>query len=273
MTNSGEPVGLLDQDVGGWLADYGASFDNDLNAQEIAEFISLPLADRRIAYFREYMQRYFNHRFIAGQGTEHVLQLVKEHHAQGRWLDVGAGTSTLFWSLALEKATSVTCVDIVPEALKVLHDFRMTDELPRCYAEAAAVIGVGGRSLRSRALPWRYLVFDAHSPWPERLLEQYANVTAFGCFGTARNATSYPKGLAFARPFVQPGGVLIGCDWCRSLAFVRREGLDNRYMTAAFLNSAAREAGFEAITVQQYPIDGDPLYEHVVAYVLRPSVR
>jgi hypothetical protein len=70
---------------------------------------------------------------------------------------------------AHEQISSVTCGDLVPEALAVLNEFRHSDEVPLCYKEAASIIGVQARSLRARELPWRYVVFDAHHPWPERL--------------------------------------------------------------------------------------------------------
>ena len=73
-----------------------------------------------------------------------------------------------------------------------------------------------------------------------------------------------------ARPFVAPDGVVIGCDWARSARFVESEGLDNRYMTADFVRDIAGVAGFDVATVEQFGIRGDPLYDRVVGYVLKP---
>jgi hypothetical protein len=260
------------RDIGGWLPGCGDSFDNRLHAQEVADFTRLPLNPQRIAYFREYLRRYFNHSFVYGQGTEDILVLLKNNQKNGDWLDVGAGTSTLFWSLALGGAASVTCGDIVPEALKVLDEFRHAGGIPPCYIEAAAMMGADPTKLRARSLPCRYVVFDAHRAWPGHLLGKYQMITALGCFGTARGPAAYTTALAAARSFLKPEGVLMGCDWSRSLAFVASEGLDNRYMTRDFLTRAAHDAGFEVVQVEQYPIMGDPLYDHVVGYALRPTV-
>jgi Methyltransferase domain len=266
MSTSSTESDLARRNIGGWLAEYGNGFDNEVDAHEVQDFESVNA--ERVAYFREYMRRYFNDSFITGQGTEHILRLFQDNQRPGSWLDVGAGTSTLFWSLSLPHASSVTCGDLVPEALAVLDEFRHSDEVPLCYREAASIIGTEAESLSARDLPWRYVVFDAHHPWPERLLPQYDVITACGCFGTARTPADYVTALAASRPFLKADGVLLGCDWSRSRAFVEGEGLDNRYMTAEFIESAAHRAGFAVIRRQQCPIVGDPLYDHVVAYAL-----
>jgi SAM-dependent methyltransferase len=266
--NSNQP--LKASNVGGWLEGYGSQFQNVTDSIFIESFENISLDEERIAYFTEYMNTYFNDCFLFGQGTDGILQLLNRYQRGGDWLDVGAGTTTLFWSLAFGRATSVTCGDIVPEALKVLDDFLHSQRIPPCYTEAAAkVLGVNVNTLPARALPWRYVIFDAHQQWPRHVIGQFDTVTAFGCFGLARDPDSYIKALRCARPHLKPDGVLVGCDWSRSETFVQQEGLDNRYMSQEFIRLASRKAGFEVTEVKEFTISNDPLYDHVVGYALR----
>lgn len=256
------------ENIGGWIAGAGEGFDNARDFREIRDFSGLNMNPDHKAYFRKYLDEYFQGPFIYGWGTEDILDNIHDISRIGRWLDLGAGTSSLLWTIPMRGLESVTCCDIVPEALAVLDDFVKSDEIPRCYADVLAMYGVREAELRDRrALFGRYLVFDTFQPWPAQLSgEQFDFMTAVGNFGLSSTVAGYKACFTNVLPYLAPGGTIVGADWTRSETFVAEEGHDNRYVSAELLHEAAAEAGFTVNFCQRRAITDDPLYDSIVVW-------
>src|SRR5262249_7642784 len=149
------------------------------------------------------------------------------------WLDLGCGTTTLFWSIGLHSVGAIDCCDKHPEALKVLSDFLGSDDLPACYADALNLLGAPHRHLEGMRKRFRRFVVADFMDNNSRMtgLSEYDLVTAFGLLGLAPSAEMYAAALANAARKVRRGGHLAGADWIRSAAFVERDGFDNRYLS------------------------------------------
>lgn len=256
---------------GGWLPDANRNFDNARDFQAEPDLSPERLDADRLDYFRTYFERYFNQAFVPGWGTEDILDRLAEVPRAGCWLDLGAGTTSLLWSIPLNDLAKATCVDLVPEALAVLDEVVTGREAPLCYRDVMAMYGRGKADLdRRRQAFGEYLLFDALQPWPEAVRARtFDLMTAIGLFGIAGDPESYAACFQHLRPSLAPGGEVVGADWRRSADFVRREGLDNRYVSPDLTRRAAEAADLTPLSCELVEIEGDPLYDAVVVWRLR----
>lgn len=258
--------------LSGRLDDVGQIFDNETGFRRTARPSDLPADPERLAYFRRYLADYFNDAFVPGMGAEAILAVLAEHGGPGgrvgRWLDLGAGTSTLFWSLALERVDEIHAVDVIPEALIVLDGFVRAGRVPPCYRDVMAMLGRPADHLAEmRRRMAGYMVFNALGPWPRALdPERFDLVTGFGTVGILPDAASHAACIAEIARHLAPGGRIVGTDWIRSQAFIDRDGHDNRYLDRPALERAADLAGLELLHGTRLPIRGDPLYDHILIW-------
>lgn len=259
-------------DLVGWIKEAGAGFVNDHDGLVLD---SAGLADQRlrpdrVAYFRSYLELYFREAFIAGQGTEEILATLSRFGRGGRWLDLGAGTTTLFWSIPLSGISSVGCADIAAEALLVLDEFVRSGEVPGCYRDALSMLGRTEAQLHEvRRRFGRYYVFDALTRWPARLRdERFDLITAFGNFGMAADADRYRACFGELAGHLAAGGRAVGADWVRTRSFAERDGHDNSYLGRALVARAAEVAGLRVLACRPVPIAGDGHYESVLVWAM-----
>ena len=256
--------------VGGYLRDFGTSFVNATDARQLA--LSKFTPDRaRADYFQRYLDEYYNAAFIYGQGTEHILDMAARHAPGGHWLDIGSGTSALFWATGMRDIKSVTCADLVPEALYVFDRFRASDAVPTCYEEALKIAKNSVSELtHTRSVDWRYHQCDVLNPWAAHFAGQhYDMITAYAIFGIAPNLAEYKACFKHLAAAARPDQMLLGADWIRSDDFVAYESHDNRYVSVEACKEAASEAGLEVVECEYYAVKGDPLYAGVVSWVMR----
>jgi hypothetical protein len=253
--------------LGGWLKD--ADADLCRNYRRLQDIDTTHLDPQRLSYFEDYRARYFNDRLIPNQGVEEILTALDEYGGRHcRWIDLGAGVTTLFWSIGVKAPEEVAACDLVPEALHVLATFKEKDELPPCYREALTMLGRSDADFdATRNLPWTYHVVDCLSPWtvPGRV-NRYDLITAIGCFGLAPDAKRYSAAFAAAAKNLSPSGRLFGADWIRSGPFIDMEGHENRFLGPALATECARKEGLSTLYVHQVSIVGDPYYDYVVVW-------
>jgi hypothetical protein len=117
--------------IGGWIKD--AEAGSRVGHSSLDEYPVSSMNAEHLAYFEDYRRRYFNDRLIAGQGVEDILFCLRDHGGTPRrWIDLGAGVTTLFWSIGVQSPGEVAAADLIPEALHVLAAFKATDEVPPC---------------------------------------------------------------------------------------------------------------------------------------------
>jgi hypothetical protein len=251
--------------IGGWLKDADAGLDR--RYRRLGDIATLD--PQRVAYFEDYRTRYFHAPLIPGQGVEPILETLARHGgAPNRWIDLGAGVTTLFWAIGVNAPRAVAVSDLVPEALAVLSRFKMSDELPPCYADALRLVGKSAMDLEAvRRLDWSYHVMDCLAPWS--ISAEHGGfdlISAIGCFGLAASPALYARAFAAAAGNLARRGRLVGVDWIRSALFVEREGHDNRYLGERLAAECGAAAGLKLLDLATVPIAGDDFYDSLIVW-------
>ncbi|MEQ9246235.1 MAG: class I SAM-dependent methyltransferase, partial [Nitratireductor sp.] len=252
----------------GFVQNIAGGFSNERDAMRLKEFSGVTLRQELRAYFERYSETYFSGPFIEGQGAEAVLEAMRDYVVGGRALDLGAGTSTLFWYLPVRNLSSLSCADISPEALEVLDRFIKSDRRPACYEWASSHFPVRRDALAHlRACFREYLIFDFLSPWPTMLDEErYDVVTAFGSLALAKDAVQYAGSFRQMAAHMNVCGRAVGADWIRRPAFAAKDGHDNSYLSEEVVRSALIKADLQPLLHERIEILGDPLYEAIVLW-------
>jgi SAM-dependent methyltransferase len=239
--------------------------DLDVGFRALDEVTSLDEA--RISLFREYLAREYAGPFIDGMGSAEILGMVRRFLCQGRRLDVGCGTASLFWMLAAVGDVLTTAADVEPEALAVLREFLSAPSpLPDCYYQAAGLFGVPAARVDTlRRSIDSFLVFNALGTWPDELTRsRYDSVTAFGCFAISGSEPTYQKCFQSAALAVRAGGGrMIGADWIRHQHLQTR---DYSFVTTGVLRRIGVDLGLRVLHLEDVDIVGDETYGSVVLW-------
>ena len=223
--------------------------------------------NKKIQYFRKYLKDYFNGPFVLGMGSEDILFALREFSVGGRCLDLGAGTSTLFWYLSVKNVASIDCADVVAEALVVLGEFTKSDRIPQCYADVLEHFSKDEsdyltlkRSLR------KYLVSDCFQTWPNGLVsESYDTITAFGTLAIAPDEATFAAALKHIGTHLSTGARAIGAEWVRHDAFkIAEDGRDTGYLTRDMVADNLHATGFRDLVCRKITISGDPLFQSII---------
>ncbi|HKR50416.1 MAG TPA: hypothetical protein VJT72_12740 [Pseudonocardiaceae bacterium] len=227
------------------------------------------LDPQRLDYFQRYFTEYFQDEFIPGQGTEHILDTIAGLGAVRRWLDLGSGPSTLFWSLPLADVDDIHCVDASPEALTVLRDVvRSSAPPPRCYQQVLHRYGKDEAHFqRMRRRVRGYHVAELLNSWPDAVAgDAFDLVTEFGLFGLSPGTDFYRQCFRRLAEHLPAGGRAVGADWVRSAELIALEKHDNTYLTEDLVWEAVTDSGLKLRTLQWCPIVGDELYDALIVW-------
>ena len=257
-------------EYGGWIPDIELN-NADARILSAKQLRQCHLNTAYLRYFEAYRSRYFYDEFIYGQGTEQILELLAEIGQKDRWLDVGCGTTTLFWSIPLAGVGAIDCCDISVEASRVLLDFVLSDEIPGCYEQTLAMCKKVPDHLRlMRERFQKFFIFDVLQDWPLHLFEHnYDLVTGIGIFGLAKTAEGYMRAIRNVAQQIRFDGYMVGADWVRSGYFIEREHFDNSYLDISVTTAAAEHAGLKLIRAINVDIKDDPLYSKLIVWALR----
>ncbi|MCK9875401.1 class I SAM-dependent methyltransferase [Frankia sp. Ag45/Mut15] len=220
---------------------------------------------RTIADADDYWDRYYSGEFIAGLGTETVLAALAEIPPVGTWIDLGAGSESLLWSIALQTRRLVA-VDLDPRRLTLLRAFAATRRPRPAYQTALALRGrtaaefaercdrlaavVVADCLTGRSLPLRPGSVDL--------------VTQFGLLGLTTSPEQFLSGWHHAHQLLATGGWTAGANWTTTGPDTNRVHLSRQLYTAAFARSRITVHHLERI-----PITGDPDFNAVWIYLGR----
>lgn len=262
------------EEVTGWIPESTQEFSNETGFQEISDWERLNIDSASLSYFTIYAQKNFSGPLVRGMGTEQILNALDRWGRGGAWLDLGAGTSTLFWCCALDTVRSVTVVDVSPEALVVLNRLVRSSEVTQCSRDALAMFGRDERHVaRVRGLEWRYLVFDFSQPWPSLLAGgSYDLITAFGCFGLADGPDHFRRSIRQAASRLVPGGTIIGANWLRTPAAITAKGYDTSFLSPEFIATSLMAVGLDMCQASVTPIRAEEPYEAIIVWVGRKAM-
>lgn len=222
------------------------------------------MTPQTIAGASAYWDQYYGSEFVFGLGTEHILAALQRVPPAGTWADLGAGSESLLWSIALD-ARHLIAVDRDEQRLHILRAYAGSREPRGSYHTVLDLCGHGQDDFAARcarlsatlaadclagsALPLR--------PGPVDL------VTQFGLLGLTTSPGHFTRAWAACHEPLAPGGWAAGANWTAT-SQPGRVPLDRQLYQAAFARSA-----MTPLLIEQIPVSGDPDFDSVWIYLGR----
>jgi hypothetical protein len=222
------------------------------------------VTQRTISGARDYWNLYYGDQFIAGQGTEEVIAALLDVRPVGIWLDLGAGSESLLWSIPL-RAERLIAVDLDPKRLALLRTYAAShrprgayqtvlersrrtsaDFVDRCGRLVAEVIA---DCLTGQSLPF--------------MPESAELVTQFGLLGLAASSEQFFASWQAIHEPLAAGGWCAGANW-QATADRDRVRLSNCLFTSAF-----GLAGITPMLIIRVSVAGDADFDSVWIYLGR----
>lgn len=214
----------------------------------------------------DYWDRYYSDTFIPGLGTESILAALQTVPPVATWVDLGAGSESLLWSIPLA-AEHLVAVDLDAERLARLRAYAAVPEPRPAYR---TVLQMCGRTkddftarCRSLAATLRADCLNGRLPIADGSVDL---VTQFGLLGLAVDPGAFLAGWrAVHRPLAAGGGRCVGANWVSSTATGRIELTENLY------RQAFTASGIRPGLLTREPITGDPDFSAVWIYTGRTT--
>ncbi|MDG4795140.1 class I SAM-dependent methyltransferase [Micromonospora sp. WMMD1082] len=212
----------------------------------------------------DYWQRYYHEQFTPGLGTEQILAALGRIPPVRTWLDLGAGSESLFWSIPLT-ARHLIAVDHDPTRLGILSRYAAA-ETPRSAYET--VLRLCDRTADDFVSRCRSLAATITADCLTRPLPITPGsvdlVTQFGLLGLTPNRDQFLTGWAHVHALVRPGGWCAGANWIPTVPDGTRVAL-----TESLYRDAFTSTGVHAHLLTRVPITGDPDFTGLWLYLGR----
>ena len=221
---------------------------------------------------KDYFKKYYSDSFKLNQGTDIILETINTFCPGGRWLDVGGGSATLFWSLMTREIQSISCSDISIEALKILYDFVNTkSEPPQCYCDVIDMYRLSNDIFESNKKRIKeYLVFDSLHEWPRNITEEpFDFITEFGVFGLSKSRFQFRECFKYLKKALADNGVSVGANWVLSKSYSKQRQHDNSYINCNEIIQACTRANLTILRCVEVEILNDSNYERVLIWAAR----
>jgi hypothetical protein len=217
-----------------------------------------------IAGAGEYWDRYYGSKFVFGLGTERILAVLRRVPPAETWADLGAGSESLLWSIALD-AHRLIAVDHDEQRLRTLRAYAGSREPKGSYQTVMVLCGRGRADFAARcARVSATLTADCLTGAALPLRAGAADlVTQFGLLGLTTSPGHFTRAWHTCHELLAPGGWAVGANWTAT----RREGrvrLDRQLYQTAFAR-----ADMTPVLIEQVPVSGDPDFDSVWIYLGR----
>lgn len=243
---------------------------------QVINMRNLPLDQYEYDLKKKYFQKYYFDCFKLNQGTDIILETIKSFCPGGRWLDVGCGSSTLFWSLMTQEIESITCSDISIEALKILYDIvNDTNDPPNCYSDVIKMYKLSNDIFdKNKKKIKEFIVFDSLKEWPIEIYKKaYDFITEFGVFGLSNNGKSFRECFNYLKKALAINGVAIGANWVLSKQYSQQRNHNNSYINCSEVTRACKESGLLLLRCVEVSIIDDPCYERVIIWAAQNILK
>jgi hypothetical protein len=215
----------------------------------------------------DYWTTYFADRFQFGLGTEDILAGLRELPPTPSWLDLGAGSESLLWSIGL-RPSALTAADVDPDRLDRLRAYAANGRPRGAYETALRLCGRSDDDWAVRCaalidtrvadcLTGGPLPFDPGT---------FDLVTQFGLFGLCRDPDHFLACWNAATDLISPGGWFAGANWVTTDANDRSERVE---LTEQLYRDASDAAGITLTLLRRRRVLGDPDFSHVWLYTGR----
>jgi hypothetical protein len=222
---------------------------------------------RTIANSQAYWDRYYGDQFIAGLGTENILAALGRVPPRRTWLDLGAGSESLLWSIPLQ-ADDLIAVDLAPERLAILRAYAAAEQPRAAYQ---TVLEFCDRSPADFATRCRRLsatlAADCLSGMPLPFAPAGVDlVTQFGLFGLTARPDQFLTCWKNAHAPLAADGWCAGANWNASASGQHRIRLNRRLYDEAFAAT-----GITPSLITRVSITGDADFDSVWIYLGRKA--
>lgn len=217
-----------------------------------------------IAGADKYWEQYYGSEFVFGLGTEHILASLRRIPPAGTWADLGAGSESLLWSIALD-AHRLIAIDRDEQRLRILRAYARSREPRGSYRTVLALCGRGLADFTARCARVSATLAADCLTGPTLPLRPGTTdlVTQFGLLGLTASPGHFIPAWHACHELLTFGGWAAGANWTAT----RQEGrvrLDQQLYQAAFIRS-----GMTPLLIEQVPVSGDPDFDSVWIYLGR----
>lgn len=222
------------------------------------------MTTQAIAGAGEYWERYYAEEFIFGLGTENILAVLRQVPPVGTWADLGAGSESLLWSVALDTCRLVA-VDRDEQRLLTLRAYAGARQPRGAYRTALALCGraPGDFALRCDGLAATVAADCLTGPFLPLRPACAELVTQFGLLGLASTPAHFTSSWVACYEPLSPGGWAVGANWA-AVGQPGRVRLTRQLYQAAFVRS-----GMTPQLIEQVTVSGDPDFDSVWIYLGR----
>jgi hypothetical protein len=212
----------------------------------------------------DYWEQYYLNEFIFGLGTEHILAALQQVPPTRTWIDLGAGSESLLWSIALDTHRLVA-VDYDEQRLRILCAYADARQPRGAYRTALALCGRVPDDFTARCERLAdTLVADCLTGPSLPLRPGCAGLlTQFGLFGLTPDPGHFIRAWTTCHESLAPGGWAAGANWTA----LRQPGRVR--LTRQLYQAALSQSGIAPLLIQQVPVTGDPDFDSVWIYVGR----
>lgn len=214
-----------------------------------------------------YWSQYYAEHFQFGLGTEDILAALMQIPPVDTWVDLGCGSESMLWSIAL-CARTLVAVDLDKRRLRILRHFAATGQPRGVHTTALRLCGrtdPGDFAMRCRSLS---AVVEADC-LAGRVSEDrglapgsFELITQFGLLGLCRDAEHFSTSFARLHELAAPGGWTAGANW------VARRPEERVELTTQLYQDAASRAGVNLLLLKQIT-SADPDFPTVWIYAGR----
>lgn len=212
-------------------------------------------------YYQQYFKNNFNEKLIPGHGIEDCLDWASTCFRPGRWLDVGAGPCSMFWSVsAPSNINAIALADLSRTPLDMTAELIRTRSWPPAYLQALHYLKKTEDHLNTLAnAPLTLHEFNAFEKWPDVGL--FDSISAFGLAGIAETTSALDTFLAEAKDRLEPDGVLFGASWVFSDAYALK--LKGRKQCLSLLPERLSAHGYKDIRTTELILTADDNYSGI----------
>lgn len=227
--------------------------------------------DQTVAGPADYLDGYYNEVFIYGMGTEDIIAALRTVPPVGTWLDLGAGSESLFWSIPLS-ARSLLAVDADQQRLDLLEQVAEHSEPRGVYRTVLEMCGRTAADYDERRASLATARADCLTG-ESLLLPQtppggFDLVTQFGLFGLTPDPGRFRACWTHAHSLLKVGGWTAGANW---IAAPGHHGTGRVTLTRDLYAGAMAASGITPQLLARLLIHGDPAFTALWFYLGRKT--
>lgn len=205
-------------------------------------------------------------KFRKKQGTEQILAAISKYSREGSWLDLGCGSNSFFWRIAMPEKIALTGIDISEDALKISEWVYKKKYLNGAYQFAYDHYS---KISQTKIYDISYTFFN-YDLLNKKIFsnKKFNMITQFGLLGLVKSKSKYLLLLSDYLDSLKDNGVFIGCNWIFTRKKANEYGFSNEYITSDFINNFSKNKNISVISNKRIPILDDPNYSSLQLYVL-----